>query len=690
MGECLPVRMGLVITSKPFFSQVTFCGYADIGVLPPARQRGVLASIHGKHPISHRKHQYEKQEVFAMKLNSLNAKMMSIIVLVVISYVLILWVMNSQASKMQRDLAVDYAAELAQHEGFKVKAQLETAMSASRTLAQALAGLRKVNPDRAVADAVLRQILADNPAFLAVWSGWEPDAFDGRDSDYRNAPAHDATGRFLPYWNRGSGQLLVEPLVDYDTPGAGDYYLLAKASRTETLIEPYVYSVAGKDTLITTVVVPIVENGRFLGVAGVDIALADYQAEVSKIKPYTTGYASLFSNTGIFVGDARDARVGTQVNDPELQTAISSGKVLGRYRFNDVLDTDTYEVAVPVMVGTSTTPWSFKVTVPIERMMATVIAMRTTAFIIGLISILVVAAILLWCIRTWVINPVNTARDAAQRLAEGDLRVVIAVRGKDEIAQLLTAMQTMSEKLVTIITSIRSSAEGLVQSSEQIGSTSQGLSQAATQQAATVEETSASVEEISAAVAQNSDNARATDGIASSSATTAAQGGEAVRATVIAMRQIAEKIGLVDEIAYQTNLLALNAAIEAGRAGEHGRGFAVVAAEVRKLAQRSQEAAKDIGTVANQSVVLAERAGSLLDEMLPGIRKTADLVQEISAASSEQTTGLDQINSAVSQIAQTTQVNASAAEELNATAEEMSNQAIQLQELMEFFQIQQR
>ncbi len=625
-----------------------------------------------------------------MKLNSLNAKMMSIIVLVVISYVIILWVMNSQASKMQRDLAVSYAAELAQHEALNVKNHLEDAMNASRTLAQALTGLRKVNPDRAIANALLQEVLAQNPAFLGVWSGWERDAFDNRDNDYRNTHGHDASGRFVPYWNRGSGKLIVEALVDYDVPGVGDFYQLPKTKRMETLIEPYIYNVAGKDTLITTVVVPIIESGQFLGVAGVDIALADYQAEVSKIKPYETGYASLFSNLGVFVGDARSERVGVRVNDPELEAAISAGKELGRYRFNDVLGTDTYEIAVPVVVGATTTPWSFKVTVPVSRMMETVIQMRTTAIIIGLISMLVVAAILIWCIRVWVLIPIAAARAAALRLADGDLSVAINVRGKDEIAQLLAAMQTMSEKLVSIIASIRSSAEGLVQSSEQIGSTSQNLSQAATQQAATVEETSASVEEISAAVAQNSDNARSTDGIASSSAKTAAEGGEAVRETVVAMRQIAQKIGLVDEIAYQTNLLALNAAIEAGRAGEHGRGFAVVAAEVRKLAQRSQEAAKDIGTVAGQSVALAERAGSLLDEMLPGIRKTADLVQEISAASSEQATGLEQINSAVGQMAQTTQVNAAAAEELNATAEEMSNQAIQLQEMMEFFQIPQR
>ncbi|MDH4285494.1 MAG: methyl-accepting chemotaxis protein, partial [Gallionellaceae bacterium] len=193
--------------------------------------------------------------------------------------------------------------------------------------------------------------------------------------------------------------------------------------------------------------------------------------------------------------------------------------------------------------------------------------------------------------------------------------------------------------------------------------------------------------EMSASISQNTENAKITNGMASQAAKQAAEGGEAVTQTVGAMKQIAGKIGIIDDIAYQTNLLALNAAIEAARAGEHGKGFAVVAAEVRKLAERSQVAAQEIGELAAGSVDKAEGAGKLLAEMVPAIGKTSDLVQEITAASEEQSSGVGQINAAMSQLNQITQQNASASEELAATAEEMSGQATQLQSLMAFFKV---
>jgi len=272
-------------------------------------------------------------------------------------------------------------------------------------------------------------------------------------------------------------------------------------------------------------------------------------------------------------------------------------------------------------------------------------------------------------------------------LAQGDLTQRITREYQGTFGQLKEDCNATSERLSQVITEVRVSADSLTGAAEQISATAQSLSQGASEQAASVEETSASVEEMSASITQNSENAKVTDGMATKAATEASEGGEAVTRTVAAMKQIAGKIGIIDDIAYQTNLLALNAAIEAARAGEHGKGFAVVAAEVRKLAERSQVAAQEIGTLAGSSVDMAERAGKLLEDMVPSIRKTSDLVQEITAASEEQSTGVSQINSAMNQLNQATQQNASASEELAATAEEMSGQAEQLQQLMAFFQI---
>jgi methyl-accepting chemotaxis protein len=286
-----------------------------------------------------------------------------------------------------------------------------------------------------------------------------------------------------------------------------------------------------------------------------------------------------------------------------------------------------------------------------------------------------------------VTRPLGVAVGVANRLAEGDLTVNIEATSKDETGQLLTAMQNMVARLEAVVSDVNGGANSLASASEEVSATAQSLSQGASEQSASVEETSASIEEMSSSVNQNSDNARVTDGIATQASQEANEGGDAVRQTVEAMRKIAERISIIDDIAYQTNLLALNAAIEAARAGAHGRGFAVVATEVRKLAERSQVAAQEIGGVANESLKVAGRAGEVLEQLVPSIRKTSDLVQEIAAASSEQATGVSQINSAMSQLSQTVQQTAAASEELAATAEEMSGQAQQLQQAMSFFRV---
>jgi methyl-accepting chemotaxis protein len=305
------------------------------------------------------------------------------------------------------------------------------------------------------------------------------------------------------------------------------------------------------------------------------------------------------------------------------------------------------------------------------------------------LSVTLTLALALWIIRNLTAQIGGEpayATAIAQQVASGDLSLSIALKARDE-SSLLFAMKTMVTKLSQVVNDVNGGAQALGSASEEISATAQSLSQAASEQAAGVEQTSASLEQMTSSIAQNTENAKITDGMASKAAKDAVDGGEAVTATVVAMKQIAKKIGIIDDIAAQTNLLALNAAIEAARAGEHGKGFAVVAAEVRKLAERSQVAAQEIGEVASSSVELAEKAGLLLAEIVPNIRKTSDLVQEITAASTEQSSGVGQINSAVGQLSQTTQQNASASEELAATSEEMSSQAEQLLQTMSFFKL---
>jgi len=286
-----------------------------------------------------------------------------------------------------------------------------------------------------------------------------------------------------------------------------------------------------------------------------------------------------------------------------------------------------------------------------------------------------------------VIDPVNEAVEVLKEMEQGNLTQTVNGDYKGQLKDFKDSVNNTIAKLSQVIGEVNGAAANIAGASEEVSATAQSMSQATSEQAASVEETSASVEQMSASINQNTENAKVTDGMATQASGEAVQGGEAVRETVGAMKSIAGKIGIIDDIAYQTNLLALNAAIEAARAGEHGRGFAVVAAEVRKLAERSQIAAQEIGELAESSVEMAESAGKLLDTIVPSIKKTSDLVQEIAAASEEQSAGVGQINTAMDQLNQITQQNASSSEQLAATSEEMSGQAAQLQELIAFFTV---
>lgn len=298
-----------------------------------------------------------------------------------------------------------------------------------------------------------------------------------------------------------------------------------------------------------------------------------------------------------------------------------------------------------------------------------------------------VAIILATVIAKGIINPIKKGVTFAKEVAGGNLMATVDVNQKDEIGELADSLRNMVQKLRDIVVNIISGAENIASASQQMSSTSQQMSQGANEQASSAEEVSSSMEEMVSNIQQNTDNAQTTEKIAIKATDGIKQGNESTKISVDSMKQIAEKITIVNDIAFQTNILALNAAVEAARAGEHGKGFAVVAAEVRKLAERSKVAADEIDELSKNGVAISEKAGQQLEEIVPEIEKTAKLVQEIAAASIEQNSGADQVNNAIQQLNQVTQQNAAASEEMATSSEELSSQADQLKELISYFKV---
>jgi len=309
---------------------------------------------------------------------------------------------------------------------------------------------------------------------------------------------------------------------------------------------------------------------------------------------------------------------------------------------------------------------------------------RTSLIVLTVVSLLVAAGAAVY-ISMAVSKGLNRASDAVKSVADGDLTKTVEITTKDEIGDLLGHVNIMIERLRGVVGDAISASENVSAGSQELSAASEQVSQGATEQASSAEEASASMEEMASNIKQNADNAAQTEKIARQSAKDAEISGEAVNRAVEAMRTIAEKITIVQEIARQTDLLALNAAVEAARAGEHGRGFAVVASEVRKLAERSQTAATEIGAVSSETVKAAQSAGEMLTSLVPNIRRTAELVSEISAACREQDVGASQINEAIQQLDKVTQQNASASEQMSATSEELAAQAEELQTSIAYF-----
>jgi methyl-accepting chemotaxis protein len=433
---------------------------------------------------------------------------------------------------------------------------------------------------------------------------------------------------------------------------------------------------------------PVKMSGSVIGVCAVFMNTAVITNEMAKFKLGRTGYVWVLDGDGLMVlHPNKDYQLKKNVKELAGMEKIASSALAGKtgietYEIEKVLKIAGYQ-PVPI-IG-----WNIVATMPVAEFQETSTAIKQLVVVVAIISLLIASLLMMLLARSIAI-PIKLAADHAMTIAKGNLELqvpdVFLQRG-DEVGFLAHAIKMQQDLLTDIVGKVTSSVANITTSGEEIAKGSQSMSQGASEQASSLEEISSSMEEMSANIKQNAENALATEKIARSSALSAEEGGKSVSETVKAMKAIASKTGIIEEIARSTNMLALNASIEAARAGEYGKGFAVVASEVGKLAERSQREAAEITALSAQSVKIAEAAGHTITDLIPEIRHTAELVQEISAASGEQNSGAQQINQAIIQLEKVVQQNASASEEYASLSEELSSQSEELQTTMRYFSL---
>ncbi|MGG7444665.1 methyl-accepting chemotaxis protein [Kosakonia oryzendophytica] len=643
------------------------------------------------------------REFVTKKMSTRAQMLLTGAITITLGFVVTIGVLSWQSSSEQKSLAEHYLQQIAQSEALKIQQQLSYARDVAHNLGHSMIALPEAGiTDRKVADKLLESALHDNPDYLSVSVIFEENAYDGRDAEFADKPDQAPKGRYAFFVDHGqSGNYNLHPLTSIFTPGQGDYYLLPQKSQKDTLIEPYSYAYNGVPTLLTSVAAPIIRDGKLHAVVTSDISLASLQQKVNEIKPWEGGgYAVLLSTAGKVISYP-DKKL-TSKPYPGKTNNYSSEVV---EQDDPVLGEKTLITWQPVSLGEGTDSWYLGVVAPVSQVMAAANRQLMNAIILGVISILLVSALLGLVFSRKVLKPIGgepvEGANIALAVADGKLDNVIDVKPGDR-SSLFYALHTMQDQLRSIVGKIKDASDSVRQGAGEIVSGNINLSSRTEQQAAALEQTAASMEQFSATVKHNAENAHNATALTANATKIASRGEALVGQVVDTMAQIddsAKKIGditaIINSIAFQTNILALNAAVEAARAGEQGRGFAVVASEVRNLAQRSADAVKDIGALIEESskrvetgVQLVNDAGKTMQEMTQAVNSVQSIISEIVSASDEQAKGIGQVTIAVNEMDGVTQQNASLVQQMTAAATSLEEQAEQLAQSVQQFRLQ--
>ncbi len=619
----------------------------------------------------------------------IRTKLVSVVGMVVfLAFGITIAFVSFKTRKVADHFGEDVAEQMAYRYGGVIRADMEIAMDAARNIAHAFEGIKKnANPDRKVMDSILKQVLEKNPTFLAVWTCWEPNALDGRDQDFVNAPGHDATGRYVPYWNRGSGEITVEPLVDYETDISG-YYVSVKKSGLETILEPYKYKVDGKEILMTSLVVPVIIDGKTVGVAGIDIDITVFQELADKIKPYETGYAFVMSNSAVMVSHPDSKAIGkdaVQRQQKEIQDsfreAILAGKEYTFYKKSIVKGTKNYFVVTPVTIGKSTTPWSFAISVPMDKIQEQSRELTWSIITIGVVVLLLFGIVMI-IVSNSIVRPIRKVVDGLKDIAEGegDLTKRLDIKSGDEIGELAHWFDRFMENLQAIIKNSVENAKVMDRSSSDlldiastlakgthetsslamnVSSATEQMTQNLTAVAAAMEQSSTNLSMVATAseqmsstineITKSSERARSISESALTEARATSQQMEQLGKAALDISKVTEAI---NEISDQTNLLALNATIEAARAGEAGKGFAVVANEIKDLAGQTARATYNIKEKIDSIQGTTRESVTKINNITSVVEDIHSIITTIAAAVEEQSVSTSEISSNIAQVAQ--------------------------------------